>query len=73
MLFVAENLATLEYKLQEEVMTVVHQLSRVVSACTQLASVLETASPDGAPDETIESIEIASSEVSADFSSLTER
>ncbi|KAK8844801.1 hypothetical protein IAR55_006651 [Kwoniella newhampshirensis] len=45
-LYLAENLATLEYKLQEEPMTVVQALSRVVSTCTHLATIMEEVTID---------------------------
>jgi hypothetical protein len=43
-LYISENLSTLDYRLQEEVMTVVQQLSQVVSSCSHLVAVLESAS-----------------------------
>ncbi|WVR03096.1 hypothetical protein IAU60_000086 [Kwoniella sp. DSM 27419] len=40
-LYLAENLATLDYKLQEEPMTVVWCLSKIISTCTPLVAMLE--------------------------------
>ena len=48
-LYISENLATLEYKLQEEVMIAVQQLSAIVSTCSHLASILESCQVDGDP------------------------
>ncbi|KAK4684433.1 cohesin loading factor subunit SCC2, partial [Tremellales sp. Uapishka_1] len=42
-LYVAENLASLDYKLQEEIMVVVQQLSAVISTCVQVAGAIEDA------------------------------
>ncbi|WVQ82810.1 hypothetical protein IAT38_004942 [Cryptococcus sp. DSM 104549] len=50
-LYLAENLATFDYKLQEEPMTVVQALSRVVSTCSHLASLMEEATLAGEPQE----------------------
>lgn len=49
----ADNLATLDYKLQEEVMTVIQQLSQLVSTCTPLVSSLEQARVEGPADASI--------------------
>ncbi|WVO15130.1 hypothetical protein L204_102774 [Cryptococcus depauperatus] len=46
-LYVAENLATLDYKLQEEPMTVVQALTRVVSTCSHMATIMEETSIEG--------------------------
>jgi cohesin loading factor subunit SCC2 len=51
-LYICDNLATLEYKLQEEVMTVVGILSEVISQSTGLIGVLENGVIEGeASDE----------------------
>jgi hypothetical protein len=53
-LYVADNLSTFEYKLQEEVMVIVQQLSMIVSTCTPLVSTLESAVVDGLPTDLID-------------------
>jgi hypothetical protein len=63
-LFIADNLATLEYKLQEEVMTVIQVLGSVVSTCTPLVSVLEKAQVEGAPTDSIEGKRVIMGDVS---------
>jgi cohesin loading factor subunit SCC2 len=63
-LFIADNLATLEYKLQEEVMTVIQALGSVVSTCTPLVSVLEKARVEGAPTDSIEGKRVIMDDVS---------
>jgi len=51
-LYLADNLATFEYKLQDEPMSVVHYLGNVIASCTHLASMLESGSIEGeAQDE----------------------
>lgn len=64
MLFIADNLATLEYKLQEEVMTVIQALGSVVSTCTPLVSVLEKAQVEGSPTDSIEGKRVILGDVS---------
>ncbi len=64
MLYLADNLSTLDYKLQEEPMTVIQQLSSVVSTCTQLASILETASVEGHSTNPLDDAAITLDEVS---------
>ena len=51
MLYLCDNLATLEYKLQEEIMTVVHLLSAVLSNATNLISLLEGAVLEAGKEE----------------------
>ncbi|WVQ94119.1 hypothetical protein IAU59_001197 [Kwoniella sp. CBS 9459] len=51
--YLADNLATLDYKLQEEPMTVVYCLSKVISTCTHLVSLMEEAIISGETDEVI--------------------
>ncbi|EAL23165.1 hypothetical protein CNBA5100 [Cryptococcus deneoformans B-3501A] len=53
-LYLAENLATLDYKLQEEPMTVVQALNRVVSTCSHLAALMEEAALEGESTESLE-------------------
>lgn len=53
-LYLAENLATLDYKLQEEPMTVVQALNRVVSTCSHLAALMEEAVLEGESTESLE-------------------
>ncbi|KIR30957.1 cohesin loading factor subunit SCC2 [Cryptococcus deuterogattii LA55] len=53
-LYLAENLATLDYKLQEEPMTVVQALNRVVSTCSHLAALMEEAILEGESTESLE-------------------
>ena len=64
MLYIADNLATLEYKLHEEAMTVIQQLSSIVSTCSQLASILEIAKLEGQPTDPISNVLINIGEVS---------
>ena len=52
-LYVAENLAGFEYKLQEEVMTAVHLLSAVISGSAHLVTVLESCEMAGEPSEPV--------------------
>ncbi|WVW81234.1 hypothetical protein I302_103225 [Kwoniella bestiolae CBS 10118] len=40
-LYLAENLATFEYKLQEEPMTIIVSLQKIISTCTNLISIME--------------------------------
>ncbi|OCF60187.1 hypothetical protein L486_02867 [Kwoniella mangroviensis CBS 10435] len=40
-LYLAENLATFEYKLQEEPMTIIVSLQKIISTCTNLISTME--------------------------------
>ncbi|TYJ53043.1 hypothetical protein B9479_006320 [Cryptococcus floricola] len=53
-LYIAENLATMDYKLQEEPMTVVQALSRIVSTCSHLATLIEEAHINAPPEESID-------------------
>lgn len=53
MLYIAENLAALEYKLQDEPMSVVQFLGNVINSCTHLASMLESGQVEGAPTDSI--------------------
>ena len=53
-LFVTDNLATLEYKLQEEVMIVVQQLSSLTSSSVHIASMLEDGELEGEAEETLD-------------------
>lgn len=62
-LYICDNLATLEYKLQEEVMTVVGLMSSAVGQCTNLLMVLEGGTINGEGSEMIEGKEIAGSQV----------
>nr|KIR48435.1 cohesin loading factor subunit SCC2 [Cryptococcus bacillisporus CA1280] len=52
-LYLAENLATLDYRLQEEPMTVVQALNRVVSTCSHLAELMEEAILEGESTESL--------------------
>ncbi|WRT63186.1 uncharacterized protein IL334_000089 [Kwoniella shivajii] len=40
-LYLADNLATLDYRLQEEPMTIVQSLQKIISTCTHLVSMME--------------------------------
>ncbi|WVQ72222.1 hypothetical protein IAR50_001771 [Cryptococcus sp. DSM 104548] len=53
-LYIAENLATMDYKLQEEPMTVVQALSRIVSTCSHLATLMEEAVIDALPEDSLD-------------------
>ncbi|ORX35130.1 hypothetical protein BD324DRAFT_633983 [Kockovaella imperatae] len=61
-LYIAENLAAFEYKLQEEVMTTVHLLSAVISASPHLVGVLESATLDDDSGETLDDKVLSSRE-----------
>ena len=52
-LYIADNLAGLEYKLQEEVMTVIHLVSSVISSAAHLVSVLESGVLEGEAKDNI--------------------
>ena len=52
-LYLSDNLATFEYKLQDEPMSVVHFLGNVIASCTHLASMLESGSIEGEPQDEI--------------------
>jgi len=52
-LYLSDNLATFEYKLQDEPMSVVHFLGNVIASCTHLASMLESGSIQGEPQDEI--------------------
>ena len=64
MLYLADNLATLEYKLLEEVMIVIQQLGSVVSDCTQFVSTLETMSVEGEATDLVKDLDVSIHEVS---------
>lgn len=53
MLYLADNLATLEYKIQDEPMSVVNLLGTVINSCTHLASMLESGTIGGRPEDSI--------------------
>ncbi|WWC90225.1 uncharacterized protein L201_005158 [Kwoniella dendrophila CBS 6074] len=54
-LYLAENLATLEYKLQEEAMTTIVSLQKIISTCTNLISIMEKVNiPSNQPNEPIQ-------------------
>ena len=63
-LYICDNLATLEYKLQEEVMTVVSLLSMTVAQATGLVMVLESGTIQGEARESIKGKQIPTAEVS---------
>jgi hypothetical protein len=63
-LYICDNLANLEYKLQEEVMTVIGVLSGVVGGATGLVMVLETATLEGEGEESLEGIKVLAAEAS---------
>ena len=65
MLYICDNLANLDCKLQEEVMTVVGILSGVVGGATGLVMVLESATIDGGDEEELKGRKIAAAEVSS--------
>lgn len=52
-LYLADNLATFEYKLQDEPMSVVYYLGNIIASCTHLASILESGSIQGEPQDVI--------------------
>ena len=64
-LYIAENLAVMDYKTQEEVMTVIYLLSGVISGCAHLVSILESGVLAGADDEEISDlmVQVGESEV----------
>lgn len=64
-LYICDNLATLEYKLQEEAMTVVSLLSGVVAQATGLVMVLENGTVEGSGSESVSGKRIPTAEVSA--------
>lgn len=53
-LYLAENLASMEYKVQDEPMSVVQFLGSVINSCTHLASMLESGQVAGEPNDPIE-------------------
>lgn len=53
-LYLSDNLATFEYKLQDEPMSVVHFLGTVIASCIHLASMLESGSIEGDPGDLVE-------------------
>ena len=63
-LYICDNLATLEYKLQEEAMTVVSLLSGVVAQATGLVMVLENGTVEGEGSESVSGKRIPTAEVS---------
>jgi cohesin loading factor subunit SCC2 len=64
-LFIADNLVTLDYKLQDEVILVVQQLSIVVSTCTPLVIILEKARIVGQESDSIEGKTLVIDDVSS--------
>lgn len=64
MLYVAENLVTLEYQVQEEVMTVVQALSHTVRDGASTANHIELGQVAAADNEPIEGKMVIVSEVS---------
>lgn len=52
-LYLSDNMATFEYKLQDEPMSVVHYLGNVIAGCIHLASMLESGSIQGEPTDPI--------------------
>lgn len=54
MLYLAENLATMEYKVQDEPMSVVQFLGSVIVSSSQLASLLESGHVVGEANDSIE-------------------
>ena len=52
-LYLCDNLATFEYKLQDEPMSVVYYLGNVIASCTHLASMLESGSVEGEPQDLV--------------------
>lgn len=63
-LYICDNLSSLEYKLQEEVMTVVGLLSSTVSQCTNLLMVLDNGTVDGESSDEVKGKELRAPEVS---------
>jgi cohesin loading factor subunit SCC2 len=53
-LYLSDNLATFEYKLQDEPMSVVYYLGNVIASCIHLASMLESGAVEGEPQDLIE-------------------
>jgi cohesin loading factor subunit SCC2 len=53
-LYLSDNLATFEYKLQDEPMSVVHYLGTVIASCIHLASLLESGKIEGEAQDLIE-------------------
>lgn len=64
MLYIAENLSTFNYQLQEEVMSVVQHLSHVVSEGTAVANAIELGKVMGMEDEPLADKMAVVSEVS---------
>jgi cohesin loading factor subunit SCC2 len=52
-LYVADNLATMEYRLQEEIMLVVQLLCAAISGCAILVGLSETARVEGKEEDVI--------------------
>jgi cohesin loading factor subunit SCC2 len=52
-LYLSDNLATFEYKLQDEPMSVVYWLGTVIASCIHLASMLESGTLAGEPTDMI--------------------
>lgn len=53
MLYLSDNLATFDYKLQDEPMSVVYYLGNVIASCIHLASMLESGSIQGEPRDSV--------------------
>ncbi|KAL7420405.1 Sister chromatid cohesion protein 2 [Cryptotrichosporon argae] len=64
-LYIAENLASFEYKIQEEAMSIVQVLSGVVSSNIGVANMLDTTQLDGDEEEPVEGkvVRVSDSEV----------
>ncbi|KAK1920549.1 sister chromatid cohesion C-terminus-domain-containing protein, partial [Papiliotrema laurentii] len=67
-LYICDNLATLEYKLQEEAMTVVSLLSGVVAQATGLVMVLENGTVEGSGSESVSGKRIPTAEAGETYS-----
>jgi cohesin loading factor subunit SCC2 len=62
-LYICDNVTSLEYKLQEEVMTVVSALVGCVSGATDLVMVLESSEVDGDADDEIKGKHVEAAKV----------
>ena len=67
-LYICDNLTSLEYKLQEEPMTVISALVSCVSGATNLVMVLEASDVDGEAEDEIKGKKINGAEVSHEWS-----
>lgn len=63
-LYICDNLTSLEYKMQEEIMTVVSALVSCVGGATDLVMVLESAEVDGEPGDEIQGKQVNAAKVS---------